>query len=218
MIVNERVVSYIHSLEHSNGEFLDGLEAYAKEHDVPIIRKEAESFLKVLLAVHKPAALLELGTAIGYSAIFMNTCLERKAKIVTIENYEPREIIARENIKRAGMEQEIELLFGDAMELMAKMKAESFDFIFMDAAKAQYIHFLPEAVRLMKPGGVLVADNVLQEGDLVESRFAVARRVRTIHARMREFLYEVKNRDDLITSVVPIGDGMTVSVKRGAES
>ena len=94
------------------------------------------------------------------------------------------------------------------------MRSETFDFIFIDAAKAQYIYFLQEAVRLLRTGAVLVADNVLQEGDLIESRYTVTRRDRTIHARMREYMYEVKNREDLVTTVVPIGDGMTVSVKR----
>ena len=106
------------------------------------------------------------------------------------------------------------MIFGDALDEMKKMPQESFDFVFMDAAKAQYIYFLPEVVRLMKPGAVLVSDNVLQEGDLIESRFAVTRRDRTIHSRMREYMYEVKNRDDLETTIVPMGDGLTVSVKR----
>ena len=215
MIVNERIVSYIHSLERSNGSLLDEMEAYAKLNRVPIIRKEVESFLKVLLTMKQPQKVLELGTAIGYSAIFMSECLNETGKIVTIENYDKRIPIARENIKKAGKEDVIELIFGDAMEEMRKMEPESFDFVFMDAAKAQYIFFLPEVLRLMKPGAILVSDNVLQEGDLIESRYAVTRRDRTIHSRMREYMYEVKNREDLITTIVPMGDGLTVSVKKG---
>ena len=214
MIVNERIVSYIHSLEQSRGPFLDELRAYAEATRVPIIRREVESFLEVLLSIQRPKAILELGTAIGYSAIFMGRCVCENSRIVTIENYEKRILSAKENIKKAGMEQKICLVEGDALEEMKKMQSESFDFIFMDAAKAQYIYFLQEAVRLLKTGSVLVADNVLQEGDLIESRYAVTRRDRTIHARMRDYMYEVKNRQDLVTTVVPIGDGMTVSVKR----
>lgn len=214
MIVNERIVSYIHSLEKSNGPLLDEIEAYAKANKVPIIRKEVESFLKVLLAIRQPQNILELGTAIGYSAVFMSECVSENSRITTIENYEKRIPIAEENIKKAGRENKICLIFGDALEEMKKMKSESFDFVFMDAAKAQYIYFLPEAVRLLKPGAVLVADNVLQEGDLIESRYAVTRRNRTIHARMREYMFEVKNRSDLITTIVPMGDGLTVSIKR----
>ena len=214
MIVNERIVSYIHSLEQSRGPFLDELRAYAEANRVPIIRREVESFLEVLLSIQRPKAILELGTAFGYSAIFMGRCVCENSRIVTIENYEKRILSAKENIKKAGMEQKICLVEGDALEEMKKMQSESFDFIFMDAAKAQYIYFLQEAVRLLKTGSVLVADNVLQEGDLIESRYAVTRRDRTIHARMRDYMYEVKNRQDLVTTVVPIGDGMTVSVKR----
>ncbi len=214
MIVNERIISYIHSLEQSRGPFLDELRTYAEANRVPIIRREVESFLEVLLSIQRPKAILELGTAIGYSAIFMGRCVCENSRIVTIENYEKRILSAKENIKKAGMEQKICLVEGDALEEMKKMQSESFDFIFMDAAKAQYIYFLQEAVRLLKTGSVLVADNVLQEGDLIESRYAVTRRDRTIHARMRDYMYEVKNRQDLVTTVVPIGDGMTVSVKR----
>ncbi len=215
MIVNERIVSYIHSLERSNGALLDDMEAYAKLNRVPIIRKEVESFLRVLLSMKQPRRVLELGTAIGYSAIFMSECMDDESEIVTIENYEKRIPIARENIQKAGKEDRISLIFGDALEEMKKMESESFDFVFMDAAKAQYIFFLPEVLRLMKPGAVLVSDNVLQEGDLIESRYAVTRRDRTIHSRMREYMYEVKNREDLITTIVPMGDGLTVSVKKG---
>lgn len=215
MIVNERIVSYIHSLERSNGVLLDSMEAYARENRVPIIRKEVESFLKVMLMIHRPEKVLELGTAIGYSAIFMSECMERKGKIVTIENYEKRIVIARENIAKAGLDAQIQLVEGDALEEMKKMESESFDFVFMDAAKAQYIYYLPEVMRLLKPGGVLLSDNVLQEGDLIESRFAVTRRDRTIHARMREYMYEVKNRKDMETAILPIGDGMTLSIKKG---
>lgn len=214
MIVNERIVSYIHSLERSNGPLLDEMEAYAKLNRVPIIRKEVESFLRVLLTVKQPAKVLELGTAIGYSAILMSECIGDNSEIVTIENYEKRIPIAEENIKKADGGDKIQLIFGDALEEMKKMSDASFDFVFMDAAKAQYIYFLPEVIRLMKPGAVLVSDNVLQEGDLIESRFAVTRRDRTIHSRMREYMYEVKNNKDLVTAIVPMGDGLTVSVKK----
>ena len=213
MIVNERIVSYIHSLERETSSVLQEMEEYAKENRVPIIRKEVESFLKVLLEIKKPQNILELGTAIGYSAIFMSECVGEKTKIVTIENYDKRIPIATENIRKAGKENQILLIHGDALEEMKKMQSDSMDFIFMDAAKGQYLFFLPEALRLLKKDGVLVADNVLQEGDLIESRYAVERRDRTIHSRMREFLYQIKNQEGLQTSIVPIGDGMTISVK-----
>ena len=125
-------------------------------------------------------------------------------QIITIENYEKRIPIARDNFKKAGKEEQIELLEGDAAEILPTL-TEPFDFIFMDAAKGQYLHFLPEVLRLLKSGGLLVSDNILQEGDLIESRFAVERRNRTIYKRMREYLYELKHNDELVTSLLPLG-------------
>lgn len=214
MIVDERIVSYIHSLEKTNSDILEKIEKEAHEDNVPIIRKEMESFLRVMLELKRPKSILELGTAVGYSAILMSECIEKESKIVTIENYEKRIPIAKQNIKDAGKEKVIELLEGDAMEIMPTLQENQFDFVFMDAAKAQYIHFLPEVMRLMKKGAVLITDNVLQEGDLIESKYVVRRRDRTIHKRMREYLEVVKNSKNLETSIVPIGDGITVSVKK----
>ncbi|MCR5703088.1 MAG: O-methyltransferase [Eubacterium sp.] len=216
MIVDERIATYIRSLESPNSLLLEAIEEQAHIDQVPIIRKEMESFLRVMLMIHRPKKILELGTAIGYSALFMSECVDVD-KIVTIENYEKRIPIAKENFKKAGKEEQIMLLEGDAMELMPTLEAETFDFVFMDAAKAQYIYFLPEVLRLMKPGAVLITDNILQEGDLIESRFTVRRRDRTIHKRMREYLEAVKKHPELETSIVPIGDGITMSVKRGEQ-
>ena len=213
MIVNDRIVSYIHSLEKENSRILRELEEYAAKENVPIIRKEVESFLRVLLLANKPKKILELGTAIGYSAILMSECIDEDGKIITIENYEKRIPIAKENIKKAGKENMIFLMEGDALEILPDL-SEEFDFIFMDAAKAQYINFLPHTERLLKKGGLLLADNVLQEGEIIESRYAVGRRDRTIHSRMREFLYEIKHSENWETSIVPIGDGMTLSIRR----
>lgn len=212
MIVDERMVTFINSLDTENTEILEQIEKEALDTYVPIIRKEMQSFLKVLLAMQKPGRILEVGTAVGFSAILMSEYAPEDCKIVTIEKYEKRIPIARENFKRAGKENQITLLEGDAMEVMKSLQ-EPYDFIFMDAAKGQYIYYLPEVMRLLKPGGVLVSDNVLQEGDIIESRFAVERRNRTIHSRMREYLYVLKHEKKLLTSIVPIGDGATVSVK-----
>ena len=212
MITDERFVTYIHSLEKPNSEILTEIEQAAHKDLVPIIRKEMESFLRVILTIKHPKEILELGTAIGYSAILMSECCD--AKITTIENYEKRIPIARENIKKAGKSDQIELLEGDAMEVMKTLPKEKYDFIFMDAAKAQYINYLPEVMRLLNPGGVLITDNVLQDGDLIQSKFVVRRRDRTIHKRMREFLETVKHDERLETSIVPIGDGIVMAVKK----
>lgn len=214
MIVDDRIVTYIHSLESPNGEILEKIEKQAHIDKVPIIRKEMESFLRVMLTIKKPKRILELGTAVGYSAILMSECIAEDATITTIESYEKRIAVAKENIAMAGKEKVIQLLEGDAIKIMPSLEAEQFDFVFMDAAKAQYIYFLPEVLRLMKPGAVLITDNVLQEGDLIQSKYVVRRRDRTIHKRMREYMEAVKNHPMLETSIVPIGDGVTVSVKR----
>lgn len=213
MIVDERLVTYINSLDTGNTEILDLIEKEAIKDYVPIIRKEMQQFLKLLLSMKKPARILEVGTAVGFSAILMAEYNPVPCKITTIENYEKRIPIARANFARAEKEKQITLLEGDAAEVL-KTVEDSFDFIFMDAAKGQYIHFMPEILRLLSKDGILVSDNVLQDGDIIESRFAVTRRNRTIHKRMRDYLYELTHHDDLVTAVLPVGDGITVSSRR----
>ena len=212
MIVDERMTAYINSLDPGNTPFLNELEQKALDTYVPIVRKEMQSFLKVMLSIIRPEKILEVGTAIGFSTLLMCEYNPAACHITTIENYPVRITIARENFKKAGREEQITLLEGDATEILKELN-DSYDFIFMDAAKGQYIHFLPDILRLMKKGSVLISDNVLQDGDIVESRFLVERRNRTIHKRMREYLYELKHNEQLMTSVVPLGDGITISVK-----
>ncbi|MBS6397039.1 MAG: O-methyltransferase [Clostridiales bacterium] len=213
MIVNERMTAYINSLNPGNTEILDQIEREALAAYVPIIRREMQSFLKFLLKSHGPKRILEVGTAVGFSAILMSEYAPEDCRVTTIEKYEKRIPIARENFVRAGKEEKITLLEGDAMEVLKGLEGP-YDFIFMDAAKGQYIYYLPELLRLLESGGILVSDNVLQDGDLIESRFAVERRNRTIHARMREYLYTLTHCEELTTSVLPLGDGVTVSVRR----
>ena len=213
MIVDERMVTYIHSLESAESEIIEAIEQEALDTYVPIIRKETQSFLKVLLMMKKPKRILEVGTAVGFSAILMSEYMPNDAHITTIENYAKRIPIAQNNFKRAGKEEKITLIEGDALEVMKEMEGP-FDFIFMDAAKGQYIHYMPEVLRLLAPEGVLMSDNVLQDGDIIESRFAVERRNRTIHSRMREYLYELKHHEQLQTTILPLGDGVALSIKK----
>lgn len=213
MIVDERMVTYINSLDEGNGEFLDRLEQEAKRDRVPIIRREMQSFLKVLLKLKNPARILEVGTAVGFSALLMCENTPESTTVTTIEKYEKRISAAKENFRKAGMEHRIRFMEGDAMDVLKNLEG-SFDFIFMDAAKGQYIHFMPEIMRLLAKGGVLVSDNVLQEGEIIESHFAVERRNRTIYKRMREYLFALKHDDRLLTSIVPIGDGAAVSIRK----
>lgn len=216
MIVDERMVTYINSLDTGSGQFLDQLELQAKKDRVPIIRREMQSFLKVLLQIKKPTKILEVGTAVGFSALLMAKYTPEDTRIVTIEKYEKRIPVAKANFQAAGIDHRITLLEGDALEILREME-DSFDFIFMDAAKGQYIHFYPEVMRLLAPEGILVSDNVLQEGDLIESHFAVERRNRTIYKRMREYLYVLKHDERLETSILPVGDGAAVSYKMKTE-
>lgn len=213
MIVEERLITYINSLDNGNTELLEKIEKEARENYVPIIRKETQNLLKLLLAMNRPKRILEVGTAVGFSALLMEEYNPVDCRITTIENYEKRIPIAKENFLRAGKQNVIELIEGDAALILKELQ-EPYDFIFMDAAKGQYINFLPEVMRLLKSGGVLVSDNVLQDGDIIESRFAVTRRNRTIHKRMRDYLYEITHVKELTTSVLPLGDGVTISVKK----
>ena len=213
MIVDERMSAFIDSLDTGNTPFLNEIEREAKETNVPIIRTQMQSLMKFLLALHKPMSILEVGCAIGFSALLMSEYAPAGCRITTIEKYEKRIPIARENFKRAGREDSITLLEGDATDILKELTG-TYDLIFMDAAKGQYIHFLPDILRLMPEGGLLVSDNVLQDGDIIESRFAVTRRNRTIHSRMRDYLYELKHHPQLETVILPVGDGVTLSVKQ----
>ena len=217
MIVEERMQTYINSLDMGNTPFLQELETKALADRVPIIRREMQSFIKMFLAVNRPKRILEVGTAIGFSTLLMCEYGPEDLEIVTIENYEKRIPIAKENFRRAGREAQITLLEGDAGQILKELE-DSFDMIFMDAAKGQYINWLPDVMRLMKNGGVLISDNVLQEGDIIESHYLVERRNRTIYKRMREYLYELTHRKDLVTAVLPVGDGITVSTKVEVEN
>ena len=212
MIVDERLVTYINSLDRGNTAVLDEIEQEAIRDFVPIIRKEMQSFLKLLLAMQKPMRILEVGTAVGFSAILMAEYAPKGCQIVTIENYDKRIPIAKANFVRAGKENQITLLEGDAADILPQIE-EPFDMIFMDAAKGQYINFMPQVLRLLKTGGVLVSDNVLQDGDIIESHYVVERRNRTIYKRMREYMYELTHSDALVTAILPVGDGITVSTK-----
>ena len=214
MIADSRITDYILSLETGQGQLCDRIEQEALAARVPIIRRETAALLKTLVAAKAPRAILEIGTAVGYSALLMARVMPADCRITTIEKYEKRIPVARENFRLAGEEERITLLEGDADEILDRLKGSYFDFVFMDAAKGQYLAWLPKLMELMPPGALLVSDNVLQDGDIVQSRFAVERRNRTIHARMREYLYELKHNSALETSILPVGDGVALSVRR----
>lgn len=216
MITDERTATYIESLNAGNTPLLEEIEKQATADGVPIIRRSTQSLLKYILSSNSPKRILEIGAAVGFSAIFMSEYGPEGVHITTIENYEPRIKAAKSNIKNAGKEEAIELIEGDAIEILESLLQEgnSYDMIFVDAAKGQYLNYLSYAKKMLIKGGILVSDNVLFDGDIVQSRFAVRRRDRTIHARMRAFLRTLCEDEDFVTTVLSIGDGMTLSVRK----
>ncbi len=218
-MMEERMLTFIHSFDSEKPAYLDALERYAKETNVPIIRPQMQSLLRFLVTWGRPMQILEVGTAIGFSALLMSEYAPKGCHITTIEKYEKRIPLAKENFEKAGKSDCITLLEGDAAEILASMKQDgAFDLIFMDAAKGQYIHFLPDIRRLLSPTGLLVSDNILQDGELMESKYAVIRRNRTIHNRMRAYLYELTHCEELETTILPIADGVALSAKRSAQT
>lgn len=216
MIIDERLSTFIDALEWKLPGELAELEQRALSDQVPVIRRPMQTFLGFLLGMLQPADVLEVGTAIGFSSILMSEYLSPNASITTIEKVPARIAAAKENFRRYGKTGQITLLEGDASCILPELarQGKQYGFIFMDAAKGQYVNFLPDTLRLLAPGGLLVSDNVLQDGDVIESRFAVTRRNRTIHSRMREYLYELTHHEALETVVLPVGDGVTVSVRK----
>ena len=219
----ERTEIFIESLNEGNTEFLDNLEAEANRDNVPIIRKSMQRFLKLMLELKKPKNILEVGTAVGFSAILMAQYSQSDCHITTIEKYEKRIPVAKENFLKSGFNDKITLIEGDAKDILNELLenengddkfAGRYDMIFMDAAKGQYINFLPNAVKLLKKGGVLITDNVLQDDTVIQSKFTVVRRDRTIHKRMREYIRALMQSDELTTDVLQLGDGISVSVKK----
>lgn len=216
VIGDERITAYIGSLENETPEILNIIEKQALEDFVPIIKKPTQSLLRFLIHSNNPMNILEVGAAVGFSSILMSEYSHKDCKITTIEKMPGRIKKAKENIKFAGREDKITLLEGDAAEILKDLVANNnlkYDFMFMDAAKGQYINFLPDIMKLLNLGGLLISDNVLQDGDVAESRYGVTRRNRTIHTRMREYLYTLTHMKEFDTIVLPIGDGVTLSTR-----
>ena len=216
MIVDLNITEYIRSLMKEEKNDLSHIESEARVNHVPIVKPETKELLRTLVLLKKPMKILEVGAAVGFSSLYMNSYQPEGGTIITIERNEKRIKKAKENIKNQGKEEQITLLEGDAIEILKGLDG-SFDLIFVDAAKGQYIHFLPDVLRLLAPDGFLFSDNVLQDGDVLESRFAVTRRNRTIHSRMREYLTMLTHTPELTTSVIPIGDGVSLTMKKNTE-
>ncbi|MCM1273324.1 MAG: O-methyltransferase [Clostridium sp.] len=214
----ERVSGFIRSFLTDDEEPLRGLYQEALAEGIPVIRKETKEFIKTLIMIKKPMRILELGAAIGYSSLYMSEAMQAGGKIVTVELDDERYVRAVSNIKKMNRETMISVIHGDALQVISELEADSFDMIFVDAAKGQYIHYLPQVMRVVRDDGIIVSDNVLQDGEIFESHFVVEKRNRTIHERMREYLYAITHDDRMVTSINPVGDGVAVTcVKKTME-
>lgn len=212
LLDNEAFQVYLNSLKKTNDEVLDGIREKALADGVPIIRDEMADFMSFLMKLLKPKKVLEVGAAVGYSSLVMLRSMPEDGCIVTMEMDEGRYSEAKANFDKYA-DGRVNIFQGDATDILKSLENESFDFIFMDAAKGQYITWLPEVRRVLRNGGVLVTDNVLFDGDVLRSRYGVVRRDRTIHTRLRDYLYTLKNTDGLTTSIVNIGDGAALTLK-----
>ncbi|MBN2220632.1 MAG: O-methyltransferase [Vallitaleaceae bacterium] len=209
---------YLEFIQAEEETLIREMKAYAIENFVPIIKDEMKSLMEVLLQIHKPLRVLEIGTAMGYSAVIMCRAMAKYStayELISIERDPNMFELAQSNLKRSGYENQVSIIKGDASVVLEDLQkqGERFDWIFMDAAKGQYLTFLPYCLKLLKVDGLLISDNVLQDRDIVRSRFSVSRRQRTIHQRMREYLWELNHHPSLRTSILSIADGSTISVK-----
>lgn len=211
--MDERMETFLEMYRKPVPDYIRELEKRALREEVPVIRRGTRDVLRYLLCTRRPTEVLEVGTAIGYSSLFIKECLPRTSRITTVEKVEMRIREAKKNLAEYDREGRICLLEGDAMEVLKMLVNDGklFDFVFMDAAKGQYLNFLPYILELMNPGAILVSDNIFHEGDVLQSRFAVMRRDRTIHERMREYLRVLTNHERLETICLPISDGMALS-------
>ena len=213
MLTLERISDFIKSYIEDDNDSLGLIYKEAVADNVPVIRPETREFLKTQLLLKKPSRILEIGTAVGYSALYMSR-YAGDAVIDTIELSGERVLRAQKNIKSQGKEKVITVHQGDAAGVLKHLFDDTYDFAFVDAAKGQYIYYLPDILRVMKRGGVIISDNILQEGEILESHFLVEKRNRTIQDRMREYLYAITHNPDIDTAILPVGDGVAVSIMR----
>lgn len=212
----ERIRSFINSFNKDDeNDILADIYSDAKSQGVPVIREDMKELIRLLLLINKPKKILEIGTAVGYSASFMVDVLKKDVSIDTLELDRERILIAKENIKRLGFEDNINIIEGDAEESLKELSKSDiniYDMIFIDAAKGQYMIYLDEALKMSNPGTIIISDNILEDGKIIESHFLVEKREITIHDRIRQYLYRLKNDERLATDILSVGDGAAVSL------
>jgi predicted O-methyltransferase YrrM len=211
-ITYDYIIDYINSIQKEWDEPIVELEKFAEENNVPIIQKEVSKFLYVIGSVLKPSKILEVGTAIGYSAIIFSKFLKDNGKIITIEKSEKMWQEAEKNIEKFNLKDTITILKGDALDVLPNIN-ESFDMIFIDASKGHYDEFFKFAKKYIRDGGMIISDNVLYKG-MIATEDLVVRRKKTIVNRMRNYLNNLVNDEEFDTSILPIGDGVAISLKR----
>ena len=209
----DRISSFIDSFIVDDEGILGEIYMSAIKRGVPVIRRSAKEFLKTQLLIKKPKNILEIGTAIGYSSLYMSQYIDEDGRITTLELDETRVIEAKENIKKLGKEEVIKVIKGDALEIISTLPDDSYDFLFVDAAKGQYINYYEDVIRIAKSGAVIISDNILQDGEILESHFTVEKRNRTIHDRMRDYIYKITHDKRVESSILPLADGMAVTIK-----
>lgn len=210
----ERISSFVNSFIKDDEGSLEEIYNEAVVRGVPVIRKASRELLKTQLLIKKPKNILEIGTAVGYSSLFMSQYTDEECRITTIELDEQRVATARDSIKLLGKENVIEVIKGDALFVLKELPDASYDFLFVDAAKGQYINYYEDVLRIAKPGAVIISDNILQDGEILESHYTVEKRNRTIHDRMREYLYNITHDDRVESAILSVADGMAVTVKK----
>ena len=208
-LVENYLAEYINNIQTNCDGNLGKLQKWAYEQGLPIIPKDVVKLLGFVLGLKKPKAILEIGMAVGFSASYMSQYLSEDGYIKTIDRYPLMIERARANFKKFGLEDKITILEGNANDILPTMD-EKFDFVFMDAAKGQYITILPEVLRLTKVGGVIMADDILQDGRVAQDYFEIPKRQRTIHKRLNEFLQEITHNEKLRTSILTVGDGVAL--------
>ncbi|WP_129597695.1 O-methyltransferase [Anaerophilus nitritogenes] len=213
-IVNEAVEEYIRDLLPEKNDLLKEMEEFAEIHHVPIVHPEVAQLLKVMTKINKTKSILEVGTAIGYSAMIFTNAME-DGKLISIEKREDMVDLARKNIQRAGLSSKIEVIQGNAEDVLPTLEGK-FDLVFLDAAKGQYMKFLSSTIDQLKPGGVLISDNVLYKGMTASDEYVIRRKI-TIVKRMRKYLDYLMKHSQLTTSILPIGDGVAISYKNEEE-
>ncbi len=211
-VTDETMNTFLRTIQPMYDGMLGEIQREANAANVPIVPLETARLISVLLTMKRPKHILEIGTAVGFSAGLMSRYLQPGGTVTTIDRFEVMLKDARPNIKRMGLEDTITILEGDAADILPTLEGP-YDVIFLDAAKGQYSSFLPHCLRLMPVGGILIVDDVLQGGTIAQTRYSVPRRQRTIHKRLRTFLWDITHNEALETSIIPIGDGMALCYK-----